>query len=96
MISIECKFLSNFSIQKDIESVQDRIDKFSSDTRFKRDPLQLLLLKKDKWDNSAKFIGRLETLQPKIPIVVIFWEELNEIIDNESVKKYLTTQIHRK
>ena len=100
MISIECKFLSNFNIGKDIFSVQDRMRKFAK--QFDLIPLQILLLKKDKWFYSGKIRSRIEqestSKKDKIiaPIIVVFWEEVAELIDNSVVKEYLTKQLNRK
>lgn len=93
MISIECKFLSNFSIQKDVDSVQKRIQKFSA--HYKLAPLQVLLLKEDKWQRSGKLSGKLETFNPAIPIIVIFWDELEPLISTRQVNTYLKSQINR-
>lgn len=96
MISIECKFGSNYSIEKDIETVQGRIRKYSS--RYKLIPLQLLLLKKSKWGYSAKIKDRLtiDNKEEFCPVIVLFWEDINELVKDERVLKYCEMQLKRK
>jgi hypothetical protein len=96
IISFECKYTSNFDIQDDIYSVHDRIRKFCDE--FDLAAVQVLLLKKDKWNKSTKITGRYDPsalADKNIPIIVIFWEELSEIIDDSRVKFFLNTQIAR-
>ena len=92
-ISIECKFLSNIGFKKDIEAVHERIIKFSE--HFKIAPLQVILLKEKKWDYT-KLIKEELKKTPDVPVVVLFWEDLRSLIENEKVLKYLNTQIDRK
>lgn len=100
MISIECKFFSNFEINKDIFSVQNRIRKFAK--RFDLIPIQILLLKSEKWRYSGKIRTRIDQQSRSeedsliAPIIVLFWEELAELIDNSLVKEYLLKQLSRK
>lgn len=93
MVSVECKFGSNFSVDKDILTVQNRIKKFNG--RFKRNPIQVLLLKKGKWSFSGKIKGRIHIGELYCPIVVLFWEDIEKIIDNGGVKDYLVKQLKR-
>jgi hypothetical protein len=94
-LSIECKFLSNFTIEKDIYSVQARIAKFA--TQFNLLPIQVLLLKQEKWGYSKKLDGRIiETITGSFsPIIVMFWEDLLSIIDNKTVSEFLEKQLNR-
>jgi len=95
LVSFECKYPSDFNIDKDIHAVQDRITQFYGTTG--RTPLQVLLLKKDKWHYSSKIKTRL-SCKPEsinIPIIVLFWEELIDIIDDYRVKNFLNKQIQR-
>lgn len=102
-ISIECKFLSNLSFGKDILEVQERIIKIKKE--FQREPIQLLLIKKIKWDNivnSQKKGGSFFTLfhknktQSDIPVIVIHWEELLALITNNAfVSQYFEKQFKR-
>lgn len=94
MVSVECKFGSNFSIDKDILTVQNRIKKFNG--RFKRNPIQVLLLKKGKWSFSGKIKERINIGELYCPIVVLFWEDIQNIIDDEGVRDYLVKQLDRK
>jgi len=101
MISIECKFLSDFDIDKDILLVQRRIKKFSM--QFYLRPIQVLLLKKEKWATSAKIKTRIDQVLDSnsesfifSPIVVVFWEDILDLIDNAIVKEYLAKQLKRR
>lgn len=97
-ISIECKLLSNYSIGKDIIAVQKRIKKFAN--HFQLAPFQILLIKRQKWENSARIKDRSELTTSghhfDIPLLVLFWDELETIIDSPSVKAYLLKQDKRK
>jgi len=93
IISIECKFLSNIGFKKDIEAVHERIIKFSE--HFKILPLQVLLLKEKKW-NSTKLIKEELKKSLRVPVVVLFWEDLRSLISNYKVLQYLNVQIDRK
>lgn len=94
MLSIECKFLSNINFGKDVREVQERIIKFSK--HFKLEPLQILLLKQEKSNNSKHIRKELEN-NPYIPIVVLFWEDLLSLVKNDNVVKcYLNKQMKRK
>lgn len=50
LISIECKFLEDMKFGKDVEEVQNRIREVS--TLVGRTPLQVLLIKKSKWEET--------------------------------------------
>lgn len=97
-ISIECKLLSNYNIGKDIITVQKRIKKFAN--HFQQAPFQILLIKRQKWENSARIKDRSELTtsghQFDIPLLVLFWDELETVIDSPSVKAYLLKQDKRK
>jgi hypothetical protein len=76
-LSIECKFLSNISYDKDVKEVQERILEFINGTDLK--PLQILLLKEKKWINSK--LGKNElNWDSNVPIIVLYWEELSTLI----------------
>lgn len=94
LLSIECKYGSNYGIEKDILAVQKRIKRYSE--KYIRKPLQILLLKESKWSWSAKIDGRLDLNNYYCPIIVLFWEDLPPIIEDESVFNYLLTQLDRK
>lgn len=93
MLSIECKFLSNINYKKDVNEVQERIIKFSN--RFNKAALQILLLKKEKWNNSKLTRNNLNDKRPVIPIVVLFWEDLLVISNNKIVCNFLSIQLNR-
>jgi hypothetical protein len=103
--SIECKFLENMEIKKDVRSVQMRIEVVSE--KLGLIPLQVLLMKEKKWRNSQKagnkkdsFYTLFQNEKVTIPTIVLFWEELVSLIDEDanagSVKKYLLKQVERK
>ena len=99
-ISIECKFLSNMHFDKDVMEVQERIIAVSSYLKLK--PIQVLLLKKEKWIDGKKFAVRensfytlLQKHNAEIPVVVLFWEDLIELIDNAKVLAFLKMQLMR-
>jgi hypothetical protein len=96
IVSFECKFLSNYSIEKDIYSVQERIFKFSK--HFNRSAIQILLLKRDKWNYSKKILNRVYNESGKVffPIIIVFWEDIAELIREPQVLSFLITQINRK
>jgi len=97
-ISVECKFLSNYSIDKDILTEQKRIRKFAS--HFQLAPFQILLVKRQKWNKSSRIRNRPRLIasghQFDIPLLVLFWDELEAIVDSPSVKAYLLKQDKRK
>jgi len=97
MISIECKFLSNFTFEKDIKMVQSRMQNYIS--HFKKEKrteaLQILLLNKSKWNNS-KQINKLKSYQLLFPLVILFWDEIESLIKDKRVSGYLNLQIGRK
>lgn len=93
-ISVECKYLSDVSYGKDILEVQERIKVVASFLSLI--PLQIVLIKSDKW-NEAKRLqnhpGSFYTAFQKAivftPCVVLFWEDLLSIINNDAVKQFL-------
>lgn len=95
--SIEVKYLSHWTYAKDIATVQNRIQVISrmiSEDGDKKAPLQILLVKMEDWTNSESRgdISNVEKLKNNIlniPVIVIFWEELLEIIGEPNVKSYL-------
>ena len=92
MLSIECKFLSNINYDKDITEVQERIIKFKD--KFFVNPLQILLLKQSKWQNSKNIKLKLEAAT-NVPVVVVFWEQLCSLLNDKIVQEYLQKQIVR-
>lgn len=108
-ISIECKYLSDMDYSKDIETVQKRIQRVNKKLN-KINPLQVLILKKSKWENAKKasnkqngFYEKMQNGKPSVPIIVLFWEDLkgvfkniDEKTDGKKVNKYLTKQLSRK
>ena len=98
-ISIECKYLTNPTVSKDITQVQDRIILLKE--HFKMNGLQVILYKETKWENSKKtnrkdsFRRKFENEKFKIPCVILFWEDLLKIIDDINVKQYLQIQLER-
>jgi hypothetical protein len=100
-ISIECKFLTDMKFEKDITEVQERINVVSKE--IEATPLQVLLMKKEKWDNSKIFANKsgsfytsFQNEKADIPVVVLFWDELYSIIDKDEVRLYLEKQMARK
>jgi hypothetical protein len=100
-ISIECKYLSDMDYSKDIETVQKRIQRVNVELN-KSNPLQVLILKESKWENAKKaskkeygFYAKMQNGLPIIPIIVLFWEDLIKIIENETVSNYLKEQLLR-
>ena len=110
-ISIECKYLSDLHYHKDIVEVHTRISKVNSDIFTDKTPLQVLLIKEEKWGNIKKegeksngnsFIEMFQQYHSKnsdeykIPIVVLLWEEILPIIKDVRVSDYLIKQLERK
>lgn len=97
LISIECKYLSNMSFKKDILQIQNRIQ--VAENKFHSNGLQVLLMKKSKFNNSAKrngnFIVEFNKEKLKIPTIILLWEDLLNLTDNNVVKKYLANQLKR-
>jgi hypothetical protein len=87
--------------EKDITEVQERINVVSKE--IEATPLQVLLMKKEKWDNSKIFANKsgsfytsFQNEKADIPVVVLFWDELYSIIDKDEVRLYLEKQMARK
>lgn len=100
-ISIECKFLEDMEIKMDVYSVQNRIEDVKK--KLKLYPIQVLLLKKSKWDNSKKakkkennFYAFFQKINTEIPVLILFWDELLPLMHNNKVSNYLELQIARK
>ncbi len=91
-LSIECKYLSNLSFKKDIKEVQARIGRFSE--HIGKDPVQIILVKKQKWEFSKNIKTNLEE-SIGIPVIILFWEDILSIVKDEFVKKYLELQLAR-
>ncbi len=101
-LSIEVKYLSDWTFKKDIEEVQCRIAEMSKQTKKKC--IQILLIKESKWLNNMKkenqkgsnyaLLKDNEQLL-KVPLIVISWEQLLQIINDETVKQYLIDQLKR-
>lgn len=101
LISIECKFLEDMKFGKDVEEVQDRISEVS--TFFGRTALQVLLMKKSKWDEAEKlknhkgsFYTKFQQKKVAIPVIILFWDDLVSLISEPGVKSWLEKQIERK
>ena len=99
-ISVECKFLSDISFEKDIREVQDRIIKVSS--RFDVEPLQILLITKANWEGTyrqrnkeSSFYSRFQKADVLVPVLILLWEDLLNVTDDATVKSYLTAQLKR-
>ena len=58
-------------------------------------PLQIILVKKQKWGYSKNMKISLNN-SIDVPIIVLFWEDIYLIIQDEFVKKYLEVQLARK
>lgn len=100
-ISVECKYLSDVSYNKDILEVQERIKIVA--TYLSLMPLQVVLIKGGKWNEAKKlqnypgsFYTAFQNAEVFTPCIVIFWEDLIPIIDNNAVKQYLQKQLERK
>lgn len=100
-ISLECKYLSDMNYEKDIKEVQERIVAVAE--KLERNAIQVLLLKKDKWENmkgfekkSESFYKKFKDSNTRIPVIVLFWEDLSEMIEENIVKNYLDIQLNRK
>ncbi len=101
-ISIECKYLSDLHFNKDIDEVHNRIEKVAAGKFINKKPLQVLLIKGEKWKNIKKaeksdnsFYKQLHTSNKNIPIIVLLWEDLLPIINDEIVISYLKKQLER-
>ena len=92
-LSIECKYLSNLNFEKDVIEVQARIKRYSE--HMNKTPLQIILVKKQKWGYSKNMKISLNN-SIDVPIIVLFWEDIYLIIQDEFVKKYLEVQLARK
>ncbi|MCF8227864.1 MAG: hypothetical protein K9G58_11660 [Bacteroidales bacterium] len=103
-LSIEAKYLSDWTYEKDILQVQERIV-YLENKPHKRYGIQLLLIKNEKWENARKHKNHLgsnfsllknnqENL--KVPVIIITWEQLMGIIPEKRVQSYLKEQLKRK
>ncbi len=93
LLSVECKFLTNIHITKDVIEVQKRILKFSS--VYKLQPIQILLIKQSKWLNARQITLGLEN-HTRIPVIVLYWETLMPLLKDLQVNQYLSFQLNRK
>ncbi|MCF8227866.1 MAG: hypothetical protein K9G58_11650 [Bacteroidales bacterium] len=102
-LSIEAKYLSDWTYDKDIVQVQERI------VRLKTEPpkrgIQVLLIKSEKWENARKHKNHLGSNfallknnqdNLKIPVIITTWEQLMGIIPEKRVQAYLMKQMKRK
>ena len=92
-ISIEFKFLEQMAYRKDVTEVQNRMISFSD--FLKLNPLQILLMKRSSWQNGS-IRSEIKIFKPKIPLVIVLWEDMLEIITDHRVKEYLRIQLTRK
>lgn len=102
-ISIEAKYLSDWSYKKDIEEVQSRIEDLGK--HVNKTGIQILLIKEEKWKNNNAKLNQpgsnlmlLKNNQDKlkVPVIVITWSQILELIEEPLVKKYLLNQLERK
>ena len=102
-ISIEVKYLSDWTYRKDIEQVQQRIVELGN--KVGKGGIQVLLLSEKKWLNNQKHLAQtgsnLNELMAnshglEIPLIVLTWEQLAGIVLNEGVKDYVLRQLKRK
>lgn len=102
-ISIEVKYLTDWTYDKDIKSVQDRMELINGENGNKNG-IQVLLLKEEKWKNNLSKIkqkgSNLKCLQDEqklsFPLIVITWEQISDIIKNHDVKEFISNQLKRK
>jgi len=101
-LSIEVKYLSDWTYEKDIKEVQQRIIDLGKTTE--KCGIQVLLVSEKKWKNNqshqnqtgsnlASLIQNKESL--KVPLIVITWEQLTEIISNQKVLDFIQAQLKR-
>jgi len=103
-ISIEVKYLTDWTYAKDVETVQGRM--FQIKNKFKlEEGIQVLLLKEKKWKNNIDKMNQpgsnLKDLRDNtkyllFPLIVITWEQISEIIENQFVKEFISNQLRRK
>ncbi|MBW6479194.1 MAG: hypothetical protein K0B37_07175 [Bacteroidales bacterium] len=100
VISIEVKYLTNWNFTKDVMLNQIRIAKYGE--LVGRKAIQVLLIKKSKWENARKkenhsnsqfALLKAESGKLKLPMIVITWEDIMEITGNEKVIRYLEHQL---
>jgi hypothetical protein len=102
-ISIEVKYLSDWSFKKDITEVQKRI--MDVGNKVNKQGIQVLLIKETKFENAKSKLNQLGSnlneLQKainelKVPILIITWEQIKGLIPTEKVTKYIEMQLERK
>jgi hypothetical protein len=102
-ISIEVKYLSDWTFDKDILAVQQRISDIGK--MVKKEGIQVLLIKEKKLVNAKSKLNQagsnLNELQKalnelKVPILIITWEQIKSLIPNEKVTMYIEMQLKRK
>jgi hypothetical protein len=101
-ISIEVKYLSDWTFEKDIKLVQSRVIDLGDHTDKKG--IQVLLLKETKWLNNIakqnqpgsnyKLLKNNEA-KLKVPLLVITWEQILGLNDDPIVRRYLLNQLKR-
>ncbi len=99
LIAIEAKLHSNWSYKKDIMSNQKRLDSLK-EYLGNISIYPILLITKAKWDMAKNKLESSKSnyknfLNSSSCFRVILWEQIIEIIPDESVKKYLKIQISR-
>jgi len=102
-ISIEIKYLTNWTYKKDIVSVQKRMLEACKYLEQK-DPIQVLLIDSKKWNNSIKKKKQhgnqlIELIKNRnkleFPLIIITWQDIVNIVKEEKIKKYINSQLKR-
>jgi hypothetical protein len=101
-LSIEVKYLTDWSFKKDVKEVQSRLGDIQN--HFHKTGTQVILIKEKKWLNNILKLNspgsNLKLLKEnegnlKTPILFITWEQLSETIKDVTVKQYLMEQLKR-
>jgi hypothetical protein len=101
MLCIEAKFLSNWTIKKDINQNASRIVEVEK-IKKGMNLIQVLLVTNEKWGNVRKQIKKDESNYRRlcdnkdVPVVILTWEKLIDLCDDENIRNYFTNHISKK
>lgn len=104
-IAIEVKYKEDWDFYKDIKSNRERIKSLVKKNKI--GAIQILLITENKWlqcykhrkQNGSNYIKLINYLSSKerneenIPFVILFWENVREIITNDKVRLYLDNML---
>jgi len=101
LVSIEAKLHSNWSYEKDIIENKKRLD-FIAERIPTIKIFPILLVSRNSWNNVKKLGPHRDSNYTKFqcdqdcPFMVIFWDQLAEIVNNPKVSQFILSQQDRR